>query len=131
MFCRRWGVPLADGGTVRLARIVGQGHALDMILTGRPVGADEAVRMGLANRLVPRGAALRHALALAHELAQLPQVCLRSDRMSVHEQWDMTLSGAFANEARRAMSVIGSGETLAGASRFAAGEGRHGAPVGT
>lgn len=128
VFCRRWGVPLIDGGTVRLPRLVGHSHAMDLILTGRGVSGDEALRMGLANRLVPRDAALSAAVALAHELAALPQTCLRSDRMSAYEQWGLgALDDALANEFRHGMEVIQSGETVAGAQRFAAGAGRHGA----
>ena len=129
VFCRRFGVPLIDGGTVRLARIVGHGRALDMILTGRAVGAEEALLMGLANRLVTDGRALPEALTLAHELAALPQTCLRSDRMSVYEQWSASTAEALVNETRRGIAVINSGETDQGAKRFTAGEGRHGRAV--
>jgi enoyl-CoA hydratase len=118
-----------DGGTIRLSRLIGQSNALDMILTGRPVAADEARRIGLANRLVPRGEALEHALRLAEELSRLPQFCLRSDRRSAYEQWDLDLAAALDNETRRGMEVIASGETQAGARRFAAGAGRHGTPA--
>ena len=126
VYCRRWGVPLVDGGTVRLPRLIGQGNALDLILTGRGVSGDEAVRMGLVNRLVEPGGALDAAVALAEELARLPQHCLRSDRRSSYEQWDLPLADALANETRLGLEVIASGETAAGASRFAAGAGRHG-----
>lgn len=126
VFCRRFGVPLMDGGTFRLARIVGQGRALDMILTGRPVGAEEALLMGLANRVVPDDRALQEAVSLAHELATLPQGCMRSDRMSVYEQWSLSTADALINETRRGIAVIARGETTLGAQRFAAGEGRHG-----
>jgi enoyl-CoA hydratase len=126
VFCRRFGVPLMDGGTIRLARTIGHGRALDMILTGRPVHAEEALLIGLATRVVPDGAALREAVALAHQLAGLPQTCLRSDRMSAYEQWSLTTADALVNETRRGIAVISSGETTAGAARFAAGEGRHG-----
>ncbi|HEY7927467.1 MAG TPA: crotonase/enoyl-CoA hydratase family protein [Candidatus Dormibacteraeota bacterium] len=129
VFCRRFGVPLMDGGTIRLARTLGQGRALDLILTGRAVGADEALRMGLANRVVADGDALREAMALAHQLTELPQTCLRSDRMSAYEQWSLTTADALTNETRRGIAVIDSGETAAGAERFAAGGGRHGGPV--
>jgi enoyl-CoA hydratase len=126
VFCRRWGVPLCDGGTVRLPRLIGQSHALDLILTGRGVSGDEAMAMGLANRLTERGRALDEARELAHRLAAFPQVCLRSDRLSAYEQWGMDGDGALANETRRGLDVIRSGETLEGATRFAGGEGRHG-----
>jgi enoyl-CoA hydratase len=126
VFCRRWGVPLIDGGTVRLPRIVGQGRALDMILTGRPVGAEEALRIGLADRVVPDGQARAAAEALAADIARFPQVCMRADRRSVFEAWSLDESAAIANELRHGQGVLRSGETLAGASRFAAGAGRHG-----
>ena len=126
VYCRRWGVPLCDGGTVRLPRLVGQSHALDLILTGRGVSGEEARSMGLANRLTDPGRALDEALALAHQLAAFPQVCLRSDRLSAYEQWAMDGDEALGNETRRGLAVIRSGETIAGAARFAAGEGRHG-----
>jgi len=126
VFCRRWGVPLIDGGTVRLPRLVGHGRAMDLILTGRPVAAVEALQMGLANRVVADGEALAAALALAQELCRFPQGCLRSDRLSACEQWDLDLPAALANEFRRGRGVIDSGETQAGAARFAAGRGRHG-----
>src|SRR5262245_50984135 len=126
VFCRRWGVPLVDGGTVRLPRIVGLGRALDLILTGRPVAADEALAIGLANRVVPRGAARREAEALAHELTRFPQICLRADRRSAYEQWDRPLDLALHGEWERGIEAIRAGETLAGAARFAAGHGRGG-----
>jgi enoyl-CoA hydratase len=129
VFCRRWGVPLVDGGTVRLPRLIGQSQALDLILTGRGVSGEEARTMGLVNRLVPTGQALPAALALARELAGLPQGCLRSDRASAYEQWDLTTLEGLRNETRRGLEVIESGETRAGAERFAAGAGRHGEPV--
>ncbi len=129
VFCRRFGVPLVDGGTIRLPRLVGQGRALDMILTGRAVVADEALRIGLADRVVPDGEALGAAVALAHELAALPQTCLRSDRMSVYEQWSLSTADALVNETRRGLAVIAGGETAEGAQRFARGEGRHGAAL--
>jgi len=105
----------------------GHSHALDLILTGRGVSGDEALRMGLANRLVETGAALNAAVALAHELAALPQTCMRSDRLSSYEQWSLALPDAVRNEFRRGMQVIETGETAAGARRFASGQGRHGA----
>ena len=129
VFCRRFGVPLCDLGTVRLPRLIGHGRALDLILTGRAVGAVEAHQMGLANRVVPPGGALAASVALAHELAALPQVCLRSDRMSALEQWGMTEEAAAINEARRGREVVRSGETLEGAARFAGGAGRGGAAL--
>ena len=126
VFCRRWGVPLIDGGTIRLARLLGHSHALDLILTGRGVSGDEAQRMGLANRLVEPGTALAEAIKLAHELERFPQRCLRSDRLSSYEQWTLDLPAALLNETRRGLEVVASGETGAGAARFAAGAGRHG-----
>jgi enoyl-CoA hydratase len=126
VYCRRWGVPLVDGGTVRLPRLIGHSNALDLILTGRGVSGEEAVRMGLVNRSVPSGSALQAAVALAHEIAALPQGCMRRDRQSSYEQWDLPLADALANETRLGLDTIGSGETAAGAARFASGEGRHG-----
>ena len=125
VFCRRWGVPLIDGGTVRLPRLIGLSRALDLILTGRPVDAHEALAMGLANRIVPRGAARQEAEALAHELALLPQECLRSDRFSAYEQADLPFTQAMANEFQHGMRVMDAG-AFAGARRFANGAGRHG-----
>ncbi len=125
VFCRRWGVPLIDGGTVRLGRIVGQGRALDMILTGRPVDAREALAIGLANRLVPAGHALAEAQALARQIAAFPQACLRVDRASALSQWDFELAEALAREGAGGYPVLRE-ESLAGARRFAEGAGRHG-----
>jgi enoyl-CoA hydratase len=126
VFCRRWGVPLIDGGTVRLPRAVGVSHALDMILTGRPVGAAEALAWGLANRVVPPGQSRPAAELLAREIAHFPQRCTRSDRRSAYDQWSMTLEDALAHEFALGMGTIASGETAAGAARFASGAGRHG-----
>jgi enoyl-CoA hydratase len=126
VFCRRWGVPLIDGGTVRLSRMLGHSHALDLILSGRGVSGDEARMMGVANRLTAPGGALAGAIELARQLAGFPQGCMRSDRRSSYEQWDMPMADALANETRLGIAVIESGETLEGATRFAAGEGRHG-----
>jgi enoyl-CoA hydratase len=128
VYCRRWGVPLVDGGTVRLPRLIGQSRALDMILTGRGVDGTEAYEWGLVNRLTRPGGALDGALALAHDLVGLPQVCLRTDRRSVHEQWGLDLTDALANETRLGLAPIRAGETQAGAARFASGAGRHGRP---
>ncbi len=126
VYCRRWGVPLIDGGTIRLPRLIGQSHAMDLILTGRPVSGDEAQRMGLANRLTEPGQALDEALVLAAQLAGFPQRCMRSDRQSAIDQWGSPLGDALANEVELGMATIRSGETRAGATRFSEGAGRHG-----
>ncbi|MBI3185232.1 MAG: crotonase/enoyl-CoA hydratase family protein [Myxococcales bacterium] len=126
VFCRRWGVPLIDGGTVRLPRLIGQSRALDLILTGRPVKAEEALSMGLANRVVPKGASRREAEELAHGLAAFPQGCLRADRMSAYCQWGLPLPEALSQEFARGARVLET-ESLAGARKFARGAGRHGA----
>jgi enoyl-CoA hydratase len=125
VFCRRWGVPLIDGGTVRLPRLIGTGRALDLVLTGREVGAEEARLMGLVDRVVPASEARRAAEQLAHELSALPQVCLREDRLSVLEQDGLSEEDALANELRHGITSLQSGP-LEGALRFASGEGRHG-----
>jgi enoyl-CoA hydratase len=127
VYCRRWGVPLVDGGTLRLPRLVGMSHAMDLILTGRGVSGDEALRIGLANRLVERGQALDAARELGRALAKFPQRCLRSDRRSAYEQWSLDEAAAIANEWRLGTATIESGETREGAARFEAGAGRHGA----
>lgn len=126
VYCRRWGVPLIDGGTVRLPRIVGQGRALEMILGGRGVGAEEALAWGLANRVVPAGESRAAAEAWALELAQFPQLCQRHDRLSAHEQWNLPLAEALRNEGQHGLVSLAT-ESLAGAQRFSGGEGRHGA----
>ena len=125
VFCRRWGVPLIDGGTVRLPRLIGHSRALDMILTGREVGAEEAFAWGLANRLAPAGQALAEAKALAEILVKFPQTCLRSDRRSSYEQWGLDVREALANEGRLGLPAI-QVESRSGAARFASGKGRSG-----
>ncbi|WP_372012618.1 crotonase/enoyl-CoA hydratase family protein [Tistrella mobilis] len=125
VFCRRWGVPLIDGGTVRLPRIVGHGRAMDMILTGRPVDAIEALTMGLANRVVPKGEARAAAEALARQIAAFPQACMRADRRSAIGQWDLPMAEALAREGAGGYPIVFE-EAIAGADRFAAGAGRHG-----
>jgi len=126
VFCRRWGVPLIDLGTIRLPRLVGQSRAADMILTGREVGAEEALSLGLTNRVVADGQALAEAQKLAADIAAFPQRCLRSDRRSMLEQWDLGEPDAIKNETRLGLETIKSGETRAGATAFAKGRGRHG-----
>jgi enoyl-CoA hydratase len=130
VFCRRFGVPLVDGGTVRLPRLIGQSRALDMILTGREVDAEEARAFGLVNRLVEDGQALEAAVELAQSLAELPQTCLRNDRTSALDQWCMDERKALANEAEIGLASLASGEALEGARSFARGEGRGGGSLG-
>jgi enoyl-CoA hydratase len=126
VFCRRFGVPLIDGGTIRLPRLIGMSHALDLILTGRPVKADEAKAMGLVNRIVPQGEARSAAEKVAKQISEFPQACMRSDRSSVYDQWGMTFQEAMQNEFKLGMGTIQQGESVAGAVRFSKGEGRHG-----
>lgn len=126
VFCRRWGVPLIDGGTIRLPRLIGLSRALDLILTGRPVHADEALQMGLVNRVVPPGQARQAAEELARQLAQFPQACMRSDRLSAYEQEGMGFAAALSNEFQHGLQTI-QASGLAGVQRFVQGVGRHGA----
>lgn len=132
VFCRRWGVPLVDGGTVRLPRVVGLGVALDLVLTGRPVDADEALRIGLATRVVDSGTALEEAIALAQQLAALPQACMRADLASTRAAFDRPLPEALVAEHVRGVASIpvdvGGGDLAAGVAQFTAGDGRHGRP---
>jgi enoyl-CoA hydratase len=121
VYCRRWGIPLMDGGTIRLPRLLGHSHALDLILTGRGVSGEEAVRMGLANRLVPNGQALSAALALAGEIAFKPQAALRSDRVSSYEQWTLPLDEALAGEFRHGLATLESGELVGGLESYESG----------
>lgn len=125
VFCRRWGVPLIDGGTVRLPRLIGHSRALDMILTGRAVDAQEALQIGLANRVVPKGESRSAAEALAEEISRFPQACMLADRSSSYRQWEMSLDAALHNEAESGLPIIEQ-EAIAGAARFKSGLGRHG-----
>ena len=126
VFCRRWGVPLIDGGTIRLSRLIGHSRALDLILTGRPVGADEALAIGLANRVVEDGQSRVAAEALAAQIAAFPQTCMRHDRLSSYEQWGLPLKEALQNECRHGRISLDSGDARSGADKFREGEGRHG-----
>jgi enoyl-CoA hydratase len=128
VYCRRWGIPLMDGGTIRLTRLIGHSHALDLILTGRGVRGEEALRMGLANRIVPPGRACAAAIELAHEMASRPQAALRSDRLSSYEQWSLGLEEALAGEYRHGMATLQTGELFSGLDRYASGEWRDRAP---
>jgi enoyl-CoA hydratase len=124
VYCRRWGIPLMDGGTIRLARLIGHSHALDLILTGRGVHGEEAQRMGLANRLVPPGESREAAMTLAGEIASRPQAALRSDRLSSYEQWSLALDEALANEFRHGMATLRTGELFTGLDSYATGDWR-------
>ena len=126
IFCRRWGVPLVDGGTIRLPRLIGMSKAMDLILTGRPVDAKEAFQIGLANRVVAEGQVLEESKKLAKQLAAFPQTCMRNDRLSVYQQWDKDLPAALKHEFQLGMQTVASLETVKGASRFTKGAGRHG-----
>lgn len=126
VFCRRFGVPLIDGGTIRLPRLIGMSRALDMILTGRPVDGEEALQIGLANRLVEKGQALAAAIDLARQIIGFPRGAMRGDRLSAYQQWGLSLPDALANEFEHGIAVIRSGETREGAARFAEGAGRGG-----
>ncbi|MBW1898653.1 MAG: crotonase/enoyl-CoA hydratase family protein [Deltaproteobacteria bacterium] len=126
VFCRRFGVPLIDGGTIRLPRLIGMSRAMDLILTGRPVEADEALSIGLANRVVGHGEGIAAAEELAETIAKFPQKCMRSDRMSAYEQWHLSIDDAILNEYNRGLDVVNSGETVNGAKKFTNGIGKHG-----
>ena len=126
VFCRRFGVPLIDGGTLRLPRLIGMSRAMDLMLTGRPVDAREAYQIGLANRLAPRGESMAIAETLARQIAAFPQTCMRGDRTSAYEQWGLDEPAALINEFAHGLQTLQSGETLSGAARFSSGDGRHG-----
>ena len=126
VFCRRWGVPLVDGGTIRLPRLIGTSRAMDLILTGRPVKGQEALEIGLVNRLVPDGKCLEEAVKLGMQIASFPQTCMRNDRMSAYEQWNLPLDQALYNEYVHGKKTVESNETFEGAKKFASGKGRHG-----
>ena len=126
VYCRRWGIPLMDGGTIRLARLIGHSHALDLIITGRGVSGEEAMRMGLANRLVAPGQALPAAISLAQDVASRPQAALRSDRLSSYEQWSLSLAEALAGEYRHGMATLETGELFGGLESYESGEWRDG-----
>jgi enoyl-CoA hydratase len=126
VFCRRFGVPLIDLGTVRLPRLIGHGRAMDLILTGRPVHADEALRIGLCERVAPKGQALSQALELAAQIAAFPQRCMRGDRRSAIDQWSLAWPDAMRRELELGLATLESGETLSGATAFSGGKGRHG-----
>jgi enoyl-CoA hydratase len=131
VYCRRFGVPLVDGGTVRLPRLIGQSRAMDLVLTGRGVSGTEALEMGLVNRLAVPDQALQVAVSLAREIAAFPQTCMRNDRRSLLSQWGLEEDEAMVNESLIGLETIESGESLEGAQRFASGAGRHGASVGS
>lgn len=126
VFCRRFGVPLIDGGTIRLPRLIGASRAMDLVLTGREVGPDEALAIGLANYAVPAGKALDRAIQLANDIAAFPQTCLRADRLSAMRQWSLDMDTALKAEVEGGLDVLTSGETLKGATAFTKGKGRHG-----
>ncbi len=126
VFNRRFGVPLIDLGTVRLPRMIGHGRAMDLILTGRPVSAEEALHIGMVNRVVEKGKALETALEMARAIAEFPQQAMRNDRMSAYEQWSLSWDEARENELRRGRGALQSGEAVTGAARFSSGTGRHG-----